>query len=384
MFLKMMGAMPRYIYSERDDGVAVNLFVGSRASMRVAGTDVSIRQTTNYPWDGKVELTLGVASPSEFALRVRVPRWRQSVQISVNGETIASPSMERGYAVLSRRWSEGDKVLLDLPLAPRFVNANRQVAANRGRVAIQRGPLIYCLEGCDNDDLLRHLYVSQDAALRVESRADLLRGVEVVRCQARLRGEAKLDSDGLSENTDETRQAVAIPFFAHSNRGATTRCVWVPEQRSLAEVMKTPTIASEATWTASHVWPGDTVAALNDQLDITASDDQTIPRFTWWDKRGTTEWVQADFAEPTEVSEVRVYWWDERRLGAHCRTPAKWRVLSLQDGAWRPIRGQSEGPTDMDRYGAITIPRQTLKAVRIEAELQPKWSAGILEVEIGR
>jgi hypothetical protein len=121
------------------------------------------------------------------------------------------------------------------------------------------------------------------------------------------------------------------------------------------------------------------VAALNDQVEPSASDDAKIPRFTWWDHRGTAEWVQYDFAGPTRVRAVEVYWWDERRINAHCRVPQTWRLLYRDGQEWRPVRGASAYGTEMDRFNRVTFEPVTTTALRLEVQLQPGWSGGILE-----
>jgi hypothetical protein len=121
------------------------------------------------------------------------------------------------------------------------------------------------------------------------------------------------------------------------------------------------------------------VAALNDQIDPAASDDARIPRLTWWDHRGTREWVQYDFDRPAKVSVVEVYWWDERRIGAHCRVPQSWRLLYLDGKEWKPVPGASGFGTKMDQFNRVAFPALSLAALRLEVQLQPEWSGGILE-----
>ena len=141
-----------------------------------------------------------------------------------------------------------------------------------------------------------------------------------------------------------------------------------------------PTPAARATASASHCWSHDTVAALNDQIEPAKSDDTTIPRFTWWDHRGTREWVEYDFERPERLASTEVYWWDERRIQAHCRVPQSWRVLYLAaDGQWQPVPGASGFGVAMDAYNRVTFEPVTTKALRLEVQLQPEWSGGILE-----
>ena len=130
------------------------------------------------------------------------------------------------------------------------------------------------------------------------------------------------------------------------------------------------------------------MAALNDQLVPSASDDSSSPRLTWWDHRGTTEWVQYDFDQPQRVSAVETYWWDERRLGAQCRVPASWRVLHkqhddwkpMQDGSdWKPVENVSGYGTEMNKFNRATFTPVTTKSLRLEVRLQPEWSGGLLE-----
>ena len=130
------------------------------------------------------------------------------------------------------------------------------------------------------------------------------------------------------------------------------------------------------------------MAALNDQIAPAASDDSGGPRLTWWDHRGTSEWVQYDFEQPQKVSAVEVYWWDERRIGAQCRVPAEWRVV-YQPGEdwspvkgvtnWKPVEGASGYGTEMDQFNRVTFNPVTTKSLRIEVRLQQEWSGGILE-----
>lgn len=368
------------------DAIFVNLFIGSRAQLHTNETQIEIHQTTHYPWNEHVRLELNPQSAANLRIHVRLPSWCDEPKLRLNGEVITNLTVKQGYAVLERCWIAGDVVTLELPMPPQLVEAHPNVNANLGRAALRRGPLVYCLESCDNQDQLRYMYLGKKRDLRVEHRPELLGSVDTIVFDSRIRTDgravADLYRDEQSGFDGESIEAVAIPFFAHSNRQPAGRIVWLPDTKLLADVRKAPTIASRAQWKASHCWRGDTLAAVNDQLDVAASDDRTIPRFTWWDHRGTTEWIQCDLAEATEVREVQVYWWDERRIGAHCRTPQSWRLLTKKGGQWQPIAEQTAGGTDMDQFNIIVFPRQRLGAIRIEAKLQSDWSAGILEVRI--
>lgn len=388
MFLKLMGALPGYIYSESDDAIYVNLFIPSSASLSTATGTVQLRQQTEYPFDSSVKIHVSPeqASGLETALMLRVPGWCNGFEIEVNGQVIADPVVEDGYVKLSRRWNEEDVVDVQFSMPAKFVSSHPNVKSNLGRVAVQKGPLVYCFEDTDNQNQLNSAYLSPQANIVVVRRPDLLGGMDTVVIKAKRRIETQSDAELYRESNSsaegEPIQLIGIPFFAHSNREPTARKVWLPTTITLAEPASQPSVASRASWSASHCFSGDTIQSINDQLGVAASDDQSIPRFTWWDHRGTKEWLQCDLAEPTRLSEVRVYWWDERRIEQHCRVPASWRVLHRRDGQWLPLGEPGSGPTEMDRFNSIRFPATTIESLRIEVELQPEWSGGVLEIQL--
>jgi hypothetical protein len=133
----------------------------------------------------------------------------------------------------------------------------------------------------------------------------------------------------------------------------------------------------------SHCFEGDTLEALIDGLEPKNSNDHTIPRFTWWDHRGTSEWVQYDFGKPRKVSSVRVYWFDDTSVGS-CRVPQSWNLL-YQDGEhWRPVENASTYGTSLDTYNAVEFKPVETTGLRLEVQLQPQFSGGILEWKIGQ
>lgn len=383
MFLKITGALPGYIYAQGDDAVYVNLFVGSRANPTINGTKVALRQTTRYPWDGAVKIAVEPERNTEFALNLRLPGWCAEPRLRLNGKAVATPETVRGYAQLKRKWRRGDVVELSLPMPVQRLKAHPKVEANVGRVALQRGPLIYCLEAADNKGAVRNLVIPPDAVLKAEHRANLLGGVTVITGSAlalhRAPWPETLYLPATAVPGVTTVEFTAIPYFANANREPGEMQVWIAETAQQAEQPPAPTIASRAKASASHCWQGDTLPALNDQVEPAASDDKQIPRFTWWDHRGTKEWVQLDFAQPQKVSAVEVYWWDERRINAHCRVPQSWQLLFKDGNTWKPISGAASYGTEMDRFNRVTFPPIKTSALRIQVQLQPEWSGGILE-----
>ena len=386
MFLKIMGSLPGTIYAVDPNGVYVNQFIGSRAAITLHGAKVALRQKTRYPWDGEVRLLVEPERETEFAVNVRLPGWCSDPRLQVNGGPVAAVEKVRGYARLQRVWRRGDTIELLLPMPVQRIQAHPKVEADVGRVAIQRGPLIYCLEAADNDGHVRNLVIPPEAELRAQPRADLLGGVTVIKGQAIALHRADWP-DALYLSSARVPgvarvEFTAIPYYANANREPGEMRVWMPETAAQADPLPPPTLASLATPSASRCWQSDTVSALNDQTEPAASDDARIPRFTWWDHRGTREWVQYEFGRPARVSGVAVYWWDERRVGAHCRVPQSWSLLYREGNQWKPVSGVSDYGTRMDEYNHVGFDPVTTSGLRMEVRLQPEWSSGILEWQV--
>ena len=230
MFLKIVSAMPDYIYSYAPERLYVNLFVGSSANVEVSkGIKTVIEQKTNYPWNGKVELKLNPEQQSTFALMVRIPGWAQgkenpyslynsqlsssqSVKLLVNGKP-QKISLKDGYAEVNRTWKKGDVVTLDLPMEPRLITANNQVTDLKDKVSMASGPIIYCLESVDNTDL-NQMSIIKSASLKLDFEPQLLNGINVIRGVA---------TDGGSKKLPFT----AVPYYAVGNREKQGYRVWL-------------------------------------------------------------------------------------------------------------------------------------------------------------
>jgi DUF1680 family protein len=244
MFLKIMGALPSYVYAQNEHAVAVNLFVGSQARLLVHGQPVALHQTTRYPWEDAVRIAVDPAQEVEFALDIRIPGWCQGTsvetdlyrplgrpesgafRVQVNGAPVRDYAGQNGYARLHRVWRRGDIVDITMDMPARRVTAHPQVAAAQGRVAITRGPLVYALETLDGDLRAHNVFLPPDASLAAEYRPDLLGGVCVIRgeFQAHFADEPHVRAASLA----------AIPYFCYGNRGHGDLRVWIPETQELA------------------------------------------------------------------------------------------------------------------------------------------------------
>ena len=368
--VRFLPSLPGYVYATNDDGVFVNLYAQSDATVPVKGQKVRISQDTRYPWDGKIKLTLHPQRAGPFSVFLRIPEWVEpnTVKLTVNGDRIAHVPQNNGYAPVRVVWKDGDTIELDLPMPVKRAKAHPKVEANQGRIALQRGPVVYCLEAVDNGGNVSRLALPPDAELTTEHRADLLGGVTVIKGKALARTQS-----GAAEAVDFT----AVPYHAWDHRQPGEMMVWMPEDPALAKAPKAPTIANTSTAAASHVNPSDTLDALSDQDIGKGPGDQSIPRFTWWDRKGSTEWVQYSFREPKKVGGVEVYWFDDTGAGGGCALPKSARVLYRDGNDWKPAR-ETGGQFDSTRSTISFEPVQTT-ALRLEVLLQTGRSGGILE-----
>jgi len=389
--VRFVPSIAGYIYATQDESIFVNLFVGGTADVKLKGQTVKITQQTKYPWDGQVKMTLDPEKSGKFTLNVRIPGWAQGKpvpgdlykyveekieggkpEIKVNGKP-QELNLKKGFACIERKWKKGDVVELSLPMPVRRVVANDAVRDDAGLVAIERGPVVYCIEGVDNSNVFSVL-LPDDAKFYTEHRADLLGGVTVIKGTAQL---AYKDESG--KLAARPVEMLAIPYYAWCNRGPTEMNVWLPRTPEKARPVTAPTIASESKIKASHF--SDQENALNDQVCPKNSDDKEVARFTWWDHKGTTEWVQYDFAKPCKVSSSQVYWFDDTGHG-ECRVPGSWKLLYKDGKSWKPVEGASDYGVKKDQFNKVTFTPVESNGLRLEVQLQKDFSGGILEWQV--
>jgi DUF1680 family protein len=236
---RFLPSLPGYVYATKDDVLFVNLFAAGTGRVEIAGRPVVLTQETRYPWDGAVKLIVAPEGPGAFELAVRIPGWargeamptdlyrfldatNEEPALSVNGEK-AALDLRDGYARLRRDWKAGDTVELSLPMPVRRIVANDAVAEDAGRAAIERGPLVYAVEGVDNDQRVFDLVLPEASALKAEFRADLLNGITVVEGPA-----VTVSKDAAGKTVETARSLRAIPYFAWANRGPGQMLVWLP------------------------------------------------------------------------------------------------------------------------------------------------------------
>jgi uncharacterized protein len=241
-FLPTIGG---YAYAHEGHNVYVNQYVGSHARIVMGKDELKLTQETQYPWEGAVKLTVQSAPPQTLMLHLRIPSWAQgpqspddlyrvdgkpeqgAVRVTLNGQPLSDLNLHHGYARLERTWRDGDVVTLQIPMPVQRVRAHPKVQMDAGRVALQRGPVVYCLEGVDNPSGPRHFALPPASALAATFRPDLLGGVAV------LKGQALLSTQG--SERPESVPFTAVPYYAWDNRAAGQMVVWLPEDPAGAE-----------------------------------------------------------------------------------------------------------------------------------------------------
>jgi uncharacterized protein len=237
---RLLPSMPGYMYAQKDDKVFVNLFASSNASLMVQDKPVEIIQQNNYPWDGDLKFTLSPKSSLVFSLLVRIPGWAQNaaipsglysfenssdkkVTIKING-VATEYKMENGYAVLSRTWKKNDIVEVNLPMEVRKVIASDKLTEDAGKIALQRGPIMYCAEWPDNHGRVSNIVLPAGTVFTAEYKPGLLNGIIVLNTDA-----TAVITDTKENKVNTVKQSfMAIPYYAWANRGKGEMTVWFP------------------------------------------------------------------------------------------------------------------------------------------------------------
>lgn len=369
-----VGNIPRTLIAIKDlmysvdagrTALFVNHFVDSDGAIPGFGKagDLRVRQTTRYPWDGEVTIAVTPATPAAFTLALRIPDRTESdlyktippdaaFTVKVNGKTQPAP-VQDGYARIERTWKAGDVVTLGLPMEVQRVRCDERVVANRGRVAVQRGPIVFNFEDVDHARPVRSAVLAPDAELKAVWRDDLLGGVMTV------------TGGGLT----------GVPNFARLNRGGGSQ-VWMIEDRAKTGPN---TLAGQADLTVSFCRDGMDPAAANDGVAPRDRKDRSSANFDFWPHKGTAEWLQYEFDKPMQVTACTVWWFDDTGRG-ECRVPASWRLTRrTSEGTWVPVENVAAYPTDKDVPVEVTFAPVTTSALRLEMQLPAGFSAGVYE-----
>ncbi|HLX45180.1 MAG TPA: beta-L-arabinofuranosidase domain-containing protein [Bryobacteraceae bacterium] len=385
--VRLIASLGNYIYAHDDDDLYVNLFIGSKAHVNIGGDRVRIEQQTRYPWEGDIRISVDPDQPRDFSVYVRIPGWtgdqvmagdlysflganRSWTMLKVNGRAV-NPRMANGYARINRKWKSGDSIELSLPMPVRRILANQRVKDDAGRVALERGPLVYCAEWPDNGGHALNLVVPDDAQFHTEFRRDLLNGVQVITAKVPA---VEREKDG--RVSTKAHELVAIPYYAWANRGMGEMAVWLPriaEKAVALPVSLPPNVAQvlssggiEKKWTGYND-QNDDISAVYDGVDPLSSADESHRYFRMRPPVGEHAWVEYDFRQAKKISSSSVYFVDDKRF---CKLPVSWRISYKEGDEWKPL--PSSNTVEKDKFNSMTFPAVTTTAVRLEVEPQTR------------
>jgi hypothetical protein len=409
-----------------DNGVCAALYSACKVGVKVGnGAQVSFEEDTHYPFEDTIRFKFSAEKATSFPLYVRIPAWCRTPQISINGQAVKLGDAAAKFIRVEREWRPGDSVALLLPMQVTV----QKWAHNHNSVSVNYGALTFSLK-------IGERYERKDSTKTAVGDSHWQRGADAskwpsyeihpttpwnygllldgptpeksftvkpvawpkddfpftpdvapitIEVKAKRIPEWTLDRHGLCGALQDSpvksdapvEMVTLIPMGAARLRISAFPVVGngADAKRWVAPALPKP---SPYKASASHVFEGDTLDALADGLEPANSNDHSIPRFTWWDHRGTTEWVQFDFDQPKAVTAVEIYWFDDTGVG-QCRLPKSWHLLYLDKGAWNAVPNAVTPVVRKDAWNQMQFPPVKTTALRIEADFQPGFSAGILE-----
>ena len=395
-----------------DNGLCASLYAACEVSAKAGDSNaVRITEETDYPFSDTVKLRILAAHEAKFPVYLRVPGWCGSASISVNGELSNVKCKPLSFIRLEqvwRVWGGGDTVILRFPRKL----AVRRWPKNEDAASVSYGPLSFSLD-------IKEKFTSYGEhnpawpEWEVFPQSPWNYGL-VLDAQNPASSIKVIQSDGPLAEQPFTPETVPIKLEATGRRipgwqadgnnvigklqpspvksdQPDEKITLIPMGAARLRLTMFPVIGSGSgahEWTASvskasasHCFEGDTLDALDDRLEPLSSDDHNIPRFTWWDHRGTKEWVQLNFAQAKRVSEAQVYWFDDTGNG-ECRLPASWRLLYKDGSGWKEVAEPSGTPATANKWNTLTFQPVETASLRIEAQLQPGYSAGLLRWKV--
>lgn len=402
---RFMASVPMYMYATQENSVFVNLYIASNSTVKLGENEIELDQATEYPWEGKVKLTITPQKPVDFALKLRIPGWAENepvtgsdlytftsqeadkYTVSVNGKAVKSKAYE-GYIAIDRQWNAGDIVELTLPMDVRRVKAHEKVKADEGLLAIERGPVVYCLEGVDMPD--KHVfnkYIPDNNSFSYKYVEDKLNGI------VELEGTAKeLDRNADGTVGEKDVPVRLIPYSTWNNRGNAEMAVWIPASAAYAKPTPEPSIASRAksfTIVSAPIQKDglpierrEWCYGVNDQWDPKSSDDMSKPYHYFWLKTGSEEAIEYVFDQPETVKNVEVYWLEFDHYDGNYRVPANWKVQYKEGNTWKDVKAKGEYGCKKDCYNSVDFEPVTTSGLKLVINLQKGESGGVIEWKV--
>lgn len=389
---RFIPSLPGYVYAVKGDDIYVNLYMANTADLDVNGKGVELSQQTSYPWNGDISVSVDKNKAGAFGLKLRIPGWvnnkpvpsdlyyyndgkRLGYTVKVNGVDAKGKVTPDGYYTINRKWKKGDKVEIHFDMEPRTVKANSKVEADRGRIAVERGPIVYCAEFPDNDFEVLSAFMNRNPKFTETEKPELLEGIMMLGTDAQV-----LSYDDKGRLTAKDVKLNLIPYYAWNHRGRGQMAVWLPQELSASRPVMPPTMASQAKVKSSG--ESSSLSAVNDRLVPKDENDRSMPYYHWWPKQGSTEWISYEFPTEQQVGSAVVYWYDDGPWGG-CRVPKSWKLYYQgSDGKWAPVSGVESYGTAKGAANRVQFDPVKTKAMKLEILLPDDNSTGVFEWEV--
>lgn len=384
---RFIPSLPGYVYAVKDNNVYVNLYVSNNSELNVTGSKLKLSQTSGYPWNGNTQIVINSNLKKAFSLKLRLPGWvkgevvpsdlysyvdgkKLGYSLFVNGQK-TDYTIDRGYLTINRKWKKGDKVEIHFDMEPRLVKANNKVEADKGKIAVERGPVVYCAEWPDNNFKVLSALMPQKPQFEVTDKPDLLYGIKELKTKVQ---SLSYNSLGFLQPKEET--LTLIPYYAWAHRGSGDMSVWLAQDVEVSRPTKYNPLAGQVKINASR--PEKTIYSINDGSLPKDENDKSVLYYILRNKN-TTEWVSYEFDTPQELSSSSVYWLDDTPWGG-TSIPRAWRIFYKNDaGEWAPVENTSNYFIIKGVKSHVEFKPVTTDAIKLEVDLAETTYAGIYE-----
>lgn len=381
-----------YMYSYSSDKIYLTLYGGSKTSVPLEKTKVNLEQKSEYPFEGKVEVKIDPEKDSKFSIYMRIPTWaisdefvpgglypykKQShanVQIKING-TETKYKTEKGFAIVDREWKKGDVVELNIPMPTRFVDCSPKVAENRGRIAVTRGPLVYCAEEMDNGGRVQRLFIGESD----ENQTNVTKITNGI-----LNGMDKISFSGMEHSSEGSRpyKISMIPYYAWSNRGDNqTMQVWLSHDESTTSMSENNLAYVQHIKEINTSSISKDVGVFKDAIcdGKVAKSSADMETTKWISNNESSQWVEIVFKENITLNSLFLFWLENGTT----KLPSSWSIEYNSRGNWKKLNlyVTDSYQTGKDKFNVVhpASPLQ-IEAVRINIKPQKNSTVGISEI----
>ncbi|HVT80055.1 MAG TPA: hypothetical protein VHM90_05305, partial [Phycisphaerae bacterium] len=325
---------------------------------------------------------------AEIPIKLRIPGWARNqpvpgelytfadksteqVSIKLNGKPIQAEPDAAGYVTLKTTGTATDTIDIHFPMPARRIKANEQVTDAKDFAAVQRGPLVYCIDGPTNEiRQIRNLVLPLDASLNLMIGGGFPQ-TDTSTMSLDLTGKASayhLDNQDKPQHSDQS--FAAIPYWQWANNGAGEMTLWIPTADAAAIPIGTPNLAATATITGSPKQAGPAIdgrAAKDGHEMRNSHTNDPLSHFDWWPDRSATEWMQYTWTTPQTITSTSIYFWDDSSIGGGCKCPKSWKASYLdKDGKWQSVETADTYTCLPDHYNKVTFKPVTTTALKVE------------------